>query len=380
MRELFSEQIAQHKKQIQEVLAGTASLDQPLNNDFDESSSVKFEANRHSMPGEGRRSTGPSSKVIADDSVDNPEVVIESGPPSTLSVVSGEKTTQTEVPQRRPAVYLSVAAVVALLLVGVWFWRSYQATQLAETPPPTAVRPAGVVPGGEGPQASAAAASAGAGAVQPSKPETATARWDIFTTPAGAAVWLDGKDTGLKTPAILTGIQPGEHQLRLVLAGHIEQGDSWNARAGGDRTLRVTLLPLPRTGPDPAAVAAEAKAAAEAKVAAEAKARAASKEAASKRPGRRVDRRVASKPAAVAVPTPVTPPPALEAGGTLSLDTKPWTDVFLNGKKLGRTPLIEVKVPSGALNLRLVNDTKGIKEAYRVTVKPNQHVVKRLGL
>jgi serine/threonine-protein kinase len=378
MRELFSEQIAQHKKQIQEVLAGTASLDQPLNNDFDESSSVKFEAGRHSMPGAERRSAGPSSKVIAEDSVDNPEMVIDSAPPSTLTAAAGEKTTQTEIRERRSAIFVGVGVALALLLVGAWFWRSYQASQIAETPPPTAVRPAvGLVPGGEGPAATQAAAapSAPSAAVAPQPPAPdGNARWDIFTSPAGAAVWLDGKDTGLKTPAILTGIKPGEHQLRLVLAGYVEQGDSWTARANGDRTLRVTLLPLPKADPSPPAAPAAVPGADP-----KGKPAAAAKEPKTRR-DRPQARRPASKPAAAPVAIPVTPPPPVEAGGTLSLDTRPWTDVFLNGKRLGRTPLIEVKVPSGALNLRLVNEGKGIKEVYRVNVKPNQHVIKRLGL
>ncbi len=42
----------------------------------------------------------------------------------------------------------------------------------------------------------------------------------IASDPAGAAIFLDGRDTGQVTPASLAGITPGTHLLHLELAGH----------------------------------------------------------------------------------------------------------------------------------------------------------------
>jgi eukaryotic-like serine/threonine-protein kinase len=71
---------------------------------------------------------------------------------------------------------------------------------------------------------------------------------------------------------------------------------------------------------------------------------------------------------------------APEKGGFLSLDTVPWTVVYLGDKKLGETPLVNVPVPSGALELLLVNSDAGIKEAYIAKVKPGETFRQRLDL
>jgi hypothetical protein len=48
------------------------------------------------------------------------------------------------------------------------------------------------------------------------------------------------------------------------------------------------------------------------------------------------------------------PPPPVAATGTLRLNTDPWSEVYLNKKQLGMTPL-EVKLPVGKHSLSLVN-------------------------
>ena len=73
-------------------------------------------------------------------------------------------------------------------------------------------------------------------------------------------------------------------------------------------------------------------------------------------------------------------PAEAPAFGYLTLDTLPWTSVFLEGKKLGNTPLTRVKVPAGELKLVLKNKTEGITETYYVTIKKGRTTKKRLGL
>jgi serine/threonine-protein kinase len=86
-------------------------------------------------------------------------------------------------------------------------------------------------------------------------------------------------------------------------------------------------------------------------------------------------------------PTTTPPPPKDETTpkraveeGLLTLETVPWTTVFLGGKKLGDTPLIGMKVPAGEITLLLVNDVEGIRQEYVVVVRPGQTTKKRLGL
>jgi serine/threonine-protein kinase len=89
-----------------------------------------------------------------------------------------------------------------------------------------------------------------------------------------------------------------------------------------------------------------------------------------------------------AAPSPLAPsdraapPDGGEAApeGYLTLDTVPWTTVYLGRKKLGETPLVKVPVPSGELELVLVNATEGVRESYVARVKPGEVFRTRLDL
>ncbi|MCP4499791.1 MAG: protein kinase [Deltaproteobacteria bacterium] len=64
----------------------------------------------------------------------------------------------------------------------------------------------------------------------------------------------------------------------------------------------------------------------------------------------------------------------------LTLDTVPWTDVYLNGKHLGTTPVVKLSVPAGRIRLLLVNKKEGIEKRYEVNIPKGESVRKRLGL
>jgi serine/threonine-protein kinase len=105
---------------------------------------------------------------------------------------------------------------------------------------------------------------------------------------------------------------------------------------------------------------------------------------------------VPSPPQPPAQPQPaVTPPPpvvaeaAIDAGapaarpaavarGKLTLDTSPWTRVYLGKTLLGDTPLIEVAVPAGRHTLRLENEGEHVSSVVEVVIKPGQTTVKKL--
>jgi hypothetical protein len=65
-------------------------------------------------------------------------------------------------------------------------------------------------------------------------------------------------------------------------------------------------------------------------------------------------------------------------GGRLSLTTSPWTRVYLGSRLLGDTPLVEVPVPSGTIELRVVNEEAAIKNVVQVQVDPGKVTVKKL--
>jgi serine/threonine-protein kinase len=107
---------------------------------------------------------------------------------------------------------------------------------------------------------------------------------------------------------------------------------------------------------------------------------------------------VVEKPAPKPEPTPppptfeATPPPPpqpepvketpkaepVKAKGKLTLNTNPWTRVYLGKTVLGDTPLIDVPVPAGKQVLKLVNDAEGVSQTVEVQIKPGQTTVKKL--
>jgi len=58
--------------------------------------------------------------------------------------------------------------------------------------------------------------------------------------------------------------------------------------------------------------------------------------------------------------------------GTLALRVAPWAEVFLDGQRLGTTPLEPVSVPSGTHKVKLVNNEIHVTRVLTVEVKPGE--------
>ncbi len=59
--------------------------------------------------------------------------------------------------------------------------------------------------------------------------------------------------------------------------------------------------------------------------------------------------------------------------GTLSVTTTPWTVVYVDGKKVGSSPLIKHKLKAGAHTVKLVNKDLEIQKVVKVTIKKGEH-------
>jgi eukaryotic-like serine/threonine-protein kinase len=66
-------------------------------------------------------------------------------------------------------------------------------------------------------------------------------------------------------------------------------------------------------------------------------------------------------------PSHVARPP-----GTLALRVAPWAEVFLDGQRLGTTPMEPVSVPSGMHKVKLVNNEIHATKTLTVEVKPGE--------
>lgn len=56
----------------------------------------------------------------------------------------------------------------------------------------------------------------------------------------------------------------------------------------------------------------------------------------------------------------------------LNINAKPWADVYIDGKKVGTTPLAEVPVSAGTHAVRLFNPNLNKEETVKVELAPNQ--------
>ena len=143
----------------------------------------------------------------------------------------------------------------------------------------------------------------------------------IESDPPGATVTLDGRDVAGRTPLDIGLVSAGEHRVRVSLGGHPDFEGRVVVVAGRRAALTADL--------------------------------------------RRVAQGGARPPAA--------------APGALSLNTRPWSKVYVGRRLLGTTPIGRVEVPSGSVRLRLV-DRDGQEHHRTVRVGPGEHVTESFDL
>lgn len=66
--------------------------------------------------------------------------------------------------------------------------------------------------------------------------------------------------------------------------------------------------------------------------------------------------------------------------GFLRLTTQPWTEVWFRGKKLGQTPLLDVELPAGVVQLRLVNREAKIDKTIKIEIAAGKNIRKKIEL
>jgi hypothetical protein len=69
----------------------------------------------------------------------------------------------------------------------------------------------------------------------------------VASTPAGAVILIDGKDSGKLTPAQFSLEKPGTHTVALQRYGYLEETSSINAEAGQTSNVNLVLKPLGST-------------------------------------------------------------------------------------------------------------------------------------
>ena len=220
----------------------------------------------------------------------------------------------------------------------------------------------------------------------------------LDSVPANANVLLDGQRLAHSTPVRVIDMTPGEHRIRVELDGYAP----WESVL---HTSMGTVLPLPTLALQP--LAAQPAARPISRWAALVAARAAQRAAAaqettpndepgvSKATARTTTRAAARTPDSSsstddeASPVAATEPEAPDshesptdssegadnsnaAKGTLRVNTRPWSQVFIDGKPSGTTPRMNISLAAGPHTLLFVNDEFGVRKTVDVTIVPGK--------
>lgn len=82
----------------------------------------------------------------------------------------------------------------------------------------------------------------GVAASEPTMPEPGAAALSVASDPQGATVYMNGELQG-STPLTLDGMAPGEHRIRLVKDGYLENSRVVSVKPGQPGTVQVRMTP-----------------------------------------------------------------------------------------------------------------------------------------
>ncbi|NLE49400.1 MAG: protein kinase [Sandaracinaceae bacterium] len=99
-----------------------------------------------------------------------------------------------------------------------------------------------------------------------------------------------------------------------------------------------------------------------------------------RRPASTTAMRTSSAPAKSATTTTRASTSGARGEGTLTVNTRPASEVLLNGRSLGYTPIQNHKVPDGIHRLTFVNESLGVRRTVSISVAPGENVRRVLDL
>lgn len=220
----------------------------------------------------------------------------------------------------------------------------------------------------------------------------------IDSDPPGADVLVDGQKVG-ETPARLIDLQPGQHAVRLEREGYAPWDNVVQVLTG--TVLPLQTVSLQSLAPAPVTTGRSRSGASSSTLSAgDTSARHRSREPSdsddtSEPAPAHTSRRSSSASSQAAEPQPADQPetaaalaklaaPAESAAGsgpgTLRVNSRPWAQVFVDGKLIGVTPQRSISLPAGPHTLLLVNGEFNIRKSVEVEIKPGQITTQVLNL
>jgi hypothetical protein len=223
----------------------------------------------------------------------------------------------------------------------------------------------------------------------------------LATAPAGAKVFVDGEAQDGVTPLRVTHLEPGLHTIRV----EHPDGKPWESQVAlaAGQVIDLPVADLTAAAAPPPKKAAAARDSDDREPARVAKTSSSSKRASAKsrrataraeRAAARAERAAerknakaarASAPAPVAAPAPtrmVAAAPAAAGGseGVLRVNSRPWSQVFVDGRLIGNTPLLNVPLRPGKHKLRLVNPDLGMSKQLTIDIAKGKATTKVVDL
>ncbi len=236
----------------------------------------------------------------------------------TTGVLTGPLGSETQAPEPKRnllPIMLAVITLLLLALVGLVALKISNAEPDQVTVIPTVSAPVVIEP----PTESALDAGPVSASVEPVK----LAHVRIDTTPPGATVRLDGRPLG-PAPQLVEVTADTVHYVQVERSGYRRAEQEVSAPLGETKDVMIKLTAFERSATTSV-----------------------------------------STPVAAAQPTALQP-------GFLTLDTKPWTKVNIDGDPFGVVPLSRKRLTSGKHTLELINEGENIHVTRVVEISPNK--------
>jgi len=212
-------------------------------------------------------------------------------------------------------------------------------------------------------------------------PASTTATLIVKSTPAGAAVWIDGRDVGRTTPTVLSRLPAGRARIALKLSGYQDHQITVAIEPNGVHETHGTLVPAqPQqvvSAPRSIDIVSSARPPHRTTIPRERQPRSKAL-----RPPRTSGPRPKAPPKTprpkARRPAEVVPPSPRPAGhGWLTLNATPWALVLVDGKRVGVTPIFRLKLTAGPHRVELRNPDRKVSRQITVEVQAGR-VVKRV--
>jgi serine/threonine protein kinase len=220
----------------------------------------------------------------------------------------------------------------------------------------------------------------------------------LETEPKDAVVSVDGQHaSGIVSPFVISELAAGvNHTILVEKPGYV----SWSTRlrVRADKTFELPLVKLEplqasaapgraspasiEASPEPTAAVSPTRAVSSGPSSNTEAAQARREAAAARRAERAQSRRARSHdvPAdAFAIPA-ATQAPAKGGMGTLRINTRPWSQISIDGRPAGNTPQMNLQLKAGSHSVTLTNPDFGVSKTVVIDIKPDATVTRVLTL